>query len=59
LLFVARAVGGHDAIRSWREGVVSKYSYTTEIVGAVQLAPDRVLVLRAAGWRGGSPAEVR
>src|SRR6201982_400946 len=35
---------GRDAIRSWREGAVSKYSYTTEIVGAEQLAPDRVLV---------------
>ena len=35
---------GRDAIRSWREGAVSKYSYTTEIVGSEQLAPDRVLV---------------
>jgi ketosteroid isomerase-like protein len=27
-------VTGRDAIRSWREGAVSKYSYTTEIVGS-------------------------
>src|SRR6201982_1701814 len=39
-----RTMRGRDAIRSWREGAVSKYSYTTEIVGSEQLAPDRVLV---------------
>jgi ketosteroid isomerase-like protein len=39
-----RTMRGRDAIRSWREGAVSRYSYTTEIVGAEQLAPDRVLV---------------
>jgi hypothetical protein len=35
---------GRDAIRAWREGAVSKYTYTTEIVGGEQPAPDRYLV---------------
>jgi ketosteroid isomerase-like protein len=39
-----RTMEGRDAIRSWRQGAVSRYSYTTEIVGAEQLAADRVLV---------------
>src|ERR1700758_3593564 len=40
----SRTMRGREAIRSWREGAVSKYSYTTEIFGAEQLAADRVLV---------------
>jgi hypothetical protein len=39
-----QTMNGHDAIRAWREGPVSKYSYTTEIVGGEQLTPDRYLV---------------
>jgi ketosteroid isomerase-like protein len=35
---------GRDAIRAWREGSASTYTYTTELTGAETLAPDRYLV---------------
>jgi hypothetical protein len=37
-------IEGRDAIRAWREGPVSKYSYTTEVLGGEQRTPSRYLV---------------
>jgi hypothetical protein len=54
-----RTMRGREAIRSWREGPVSRYSYTTEIAGTEQLAPDRVLVRgRITGDFPGRTAEL-
>ena len=35
---------GREAIRDWRKGAVSRYTYTTEIIGGEQLGPHHYLV---------------
>lgn len=51
---------GRDAIRAWREGSASKYTYTTERTGTDALAPNRYLVLtRLTGDFPGGTVDLR
>lgn len=35
---------GHDAIRAWREGVATRFTYTSEITGVDAVEPDTYVV---------------
>jgi ketosteroid isomerase-like protein len=51
---------GRDAIRAWREGTASKYTYTTERTGTETLGPNRYLVLaRLTGDFPGGTVDLR
>jgi uncharacterized protein (TIGR02246 family) len=51
---------GRDAIRAWREGTASKYTYTTERTGTETVAPSRYLVLaRLTGDFPGGTVDLR
>jgi hypothetical protein len=59
-----RMMTGHQAIRAWREGANSRYTYTTEVVGTGPL--DRstdtlgteVIIARLVGEFPGSPVDL-
>ena len=51
---------GADAIRAWRLGPVSKYTYRTEVAGTDAVAPDRYVVAgRLTGDFPGGSADPR
>jgi ketosteroid isomerase-like protein len=51
---------GTAAIRAWRTGAASKYTYTTEITSAEVLGPDRYLVTgRLTGNFPGGTADLK
>jgi ketosteroid isomerase-like protein len=55
-----RTMHGHDAIRAWREGTASKYTYTTELTRSEALTPNRYLVLgRLTGNFAGGTVDLR
>jgi ketosteroid isomerase-like protein len=59
-----RMMTGHQAIRAWREGANSQYSYTTEVIGAGPLdrSTDKmgteVVIARLEGDFPGSPVDL-
>ena len=56
---------GHQAIRGWREGPTSKFTYTTTIVGSgpsdrsTDRADTEVIIARLEGDFPGSPVDLR
>ncbi len=51
---------GTAEIRAWQTGAASKYTYTTEIIGADALGPDRYLVSgRLTGNFPGGTADLK
>jgi ketosteroid isomerase-like protein len=51
---------GTAEIRAWQTGAASKYTYTTEIIGAKALGPDRHLVTgRLTGNFPGGTADLK
>jgi hypothetical protein len=51
---------GTAAIRAWREGPASKYTYTTEVTGGETAGSDRYVVTgRLAGNFPGGTADLR
>jgi ketosteroid isomerase-like protein len=55
-----RTMQGRNAIRAWRQGTASKYTYTTELTGTETVAPNRHLVLgRLTGDFPGGTVDLR
>jgi hypothetical protein len=59
-----RMMTGHQAIRAWRDGANSKYTYTTEVIGTgpFDRSTDRlgteVVIARLEGDFPGSPVDL-
>jgi hypothetical protein len=60
-----RMMTGHKAIRAWREGANSQYTYTTEVIGmgspdrSTDTAGTEVVIARLVGDFPGSPVDLR
>jgi len=60
-----RMMTGHQAIRAWREGPSSEYSYTTEVIGtgasdrSTDTAGTEVVIARLEGDFPGSPVDLK
>ena len=60
-----RMMTGHQAIRAWREGPTSKYTYTTEVIGtglsdrSTDTVGTEVIIARLVGDFPGSPVDLR
>jgi hypothetical protein len=60
-----RMMTGHQAIRAWREGAISQYSYTTEVVGtgvadrSTDKVGTEVIIARVEGDFPGSPVDLK
>jgi hypothetical protein len=60
-----RMMTGHQAIRAWREGPTSKYTYTTEVLGtgpsdrSTDTIGTEVIIARLVGDFPGSPVDLR
>jgi hypothetical protein len=59
-----RMMTGHQAIRAWREGSNSKFTYTTEVIGTGPLdrstdtLDTEVIIARLEGDFPGSPVDL-